>query len=79
MKRIISAIASVVVLLPLTALAQATEPETTITIEEAERINVQQTGPGMTPISLTRLEVAESLIDIRADFTELTVAEADGL
>lgn len=64
---------------PCVVRAQANPPKQTITIEEAERISVEKTGPGVIKVSMTKLEEVQSLIDIREDFTELTVSEAEGL
>jgi hypothetical protein len=62
-----------------TATAQVPPPDQTITIEEGENISVNRVGPAIEPVEVTRLEIAASLIEIREDFTDMTLEMADGL
>lgn len=69
----------VVALCSIPVQAQVLPPSQTITIEEGESIAVERVGPTAESVEVLGQEVLPSLIDVRHDFLDLTMATAESL
>jgi hypothetical protein len=79
MNRILAALFAIALSVPFVARGADAPPVQTINVEEAERIDVERSGPAVEPVSMTQLEVLPSLIDVREDFIAEMMDTAEGL